>query len=107
MQLFYHLIYEFQKELRDLILYTCSNEDGLKIKKVLDLQKIKYIIYPLDNNKINVFFGAPECLEIVKHFSSTDLSKLTAEEDFILGIMLGYGKAQQYARFLTRMQLCA
>jgi hypothetical protein len=104
MQLFYQLVYEYQKELRDLILFTCSNEMALKIEKNLDTQKIKYLIYPINNNKINVFFGASDCLEIVKNFSSNDLSRLTAAEDFILGIMLGYGKAQQYQRFLSRTQ---
>ena len=107
MQVFYQLIYEYQKELRDLCLHTCSDEFEEKIKKSLQTQKISYIIYPLENNKINVFFGMPTCIEIIKQFSYKELNRLSVEEDFILGIMLGYGKAQQYERFLTRKAICA
>lgn len=107
MQVFRHLVYEYQKELRDLCLFTCSDEHLDKIEKTLKFQKIDYAIHPLDNGKINVFFGMPACLEILKKFSSTNLSWLTIEEDFILGMMLGYGKSQQYQRFLDRKKVCA
>lgn len=107
MQVFRHLVYEYQKELRDLCLFTCSNEFLDKIEKTLKFQKIDYIIYPLENGKINVFFGAQACLEILKHLSSSNLSWLTAEEDFILGMMLGYGKSQQYTRFLDKKRKSA
>lgn len=107
MQVFRHLVYEYQKELRDLCLFTCLDEYLEKIEKALKFQKIDYIIHPLENNKINVFFGMPACLEILKKFSSNNLSWLTAEEDFILGMMLGYGKSQQYKRFLEKKKVCA
>lgn len=107
MQVFYHLVYEYQKGLRDLCLFTCSDELSEKIKKSLELQKIEYSICPLENNKINVFFGMPSCLEIIKKFSCEDLNKITTEEDFILGMMLGYAKPQQYQRFLDKKKLCA
>ncbi len=47
-----------------------------------------------------MFFGAPECLEIVRRIGKFDLSRYTPEEDFILGIMLGYGRRQQCTRYL-------
>lgn len=107
MQVFYHLVYEYQKGLRDLCLFTCSNALEEKIKKALDNQSIDCMICPIKNDKINVFFGMPACLEIIKQFSCEELDKLTLEEDFILGMMLGYAKPQQYERYLTRKQLCA
>lgn len=107
MQVFYHLVYEYQKGLRDLCLFTCPNEHTKKIEKSLKSQKINYLICPIENNKINVFFGMPACLEIIKQFSDEQLNKLTLEEDFILGIMLGYARVQQYERFLTRKKICA
>ena len=107
MQVFRHLVYEYQKELRDLCLFTCSNEFMEKIEKSLMFQKINYLIYHLENGKINVFFGEKACLEIIKQFSSNNLSWLSAEEDFILGMMLGYGKSQQYQRFLDKKKRCA
>lgn len=107
MDLFYQLVYEYQKELRDLILYTCDKRKSEDLIGKLRRQNINYTTYPVDEKKVNLFFGAKECLNIISHFSSRDLSKLTPHEDFILGIMLGYGKAQQYERFLTRIKRCA
>ena len=107
MQVFYQLIYEYQKELRDLCLWTCSIELEPKIENLLEKQGICGLICPIENNKINVFFGNPECIEIVKQFSDKELNCISTEEDFILGIMLGYGKKQQYQRFLSRKSLCA
>lgn len=106
MQVFYHLIYEYQKGLRDLCLFTCSKELLGKIEKSMESHKINYFVCQIPNDKINVFFGMPACLEIIKQFSCKDLNKLTTEEDFILGMMLGYAKPQQYERFLTRKSLC-
>ena len=105
MQVFYHLIYEYQKGLRDLCLFTCTDELEGKIKQALNLQNIAYHICPIKDNKINVFFGMKACLEIIRQFSCKELNKLTIEEDFILGMMLGYAKAQQYQRFLARKTL--
>jgi hypothetical protein len=107
MQVFHHLVYEYQKGLRDLSLFTCSAELLGKIEKSLNFQKINYLVYPLKSDKINVFFGCFECLEIIKSFSSSELSCITPEEDFILGMMLGYAKFQQYQRFLGRKRACA
>jgi hypothetical protein len=102
MHVFYQLVYEYQKDLRDLCLLTCPSDNEAKIKKSLEKQSISYMICPIENKKINVFFGQPACLEIIRQFSCKELSNLSAEEDFILGIMLGYGKTQQYKRFLDR-----
>jgi len=102
MQVFYHLVYEFQKGLRDLCLWTCHGELCEKIKQSLASQKIDYLILPIEGDKINIFFGMPACLEIIKQFSNSELNKITDEEDFILGMMLGYAKGQQYDRYLTR-----
>lgn len=107
MQVFYHLIYEYQKGLRDLCLFTCLRDFEAKIKVTLKNQNINYLICPVENDKINVFFGMPACLEIVKQFSCKELNKISIEEDFILGMMLGYAKSQQYDRFLSRKKICA
>lgn len=107
MQVFYHLVYEYQKGLRDLCLFTCPIGHLDKIEKSLKLQNIDYTVINVGEDKINVFFGMPDCLKIIKHFSSEDLNMLTTEEDFILGMMLGYAKPQQYQRFLKFKQACA
>ena len=46
----------------------------------------------------NVFFGNKDCIKVVSTFDSR-LYKLTPEQDFMLGTMLGYDKIQQCQRY--------
>ena len=104
MQVFHHLVYEYQKGLRDLCLFTCPSMLLEKIERSLGMQKIDYLVQAVGEDKINVFFGMTQCLQIIRQFSSENLSQLTPEEDFILGMMFGYAKFQQYQRY---MKMCA
>lgn len=103
MELFKNLIYEHKKGMRDLALYTCKKEKIKYFEKLLHLTKTNYKIMHLPPNKYNIFFGNKECLNILENFSSENLNKLTPQEDFILGIMLGYSRNEQYARFLKKI----
>jgi hypothetical protein len=103
MQVFNHHIYEFQKGLRNLVLCTENNVDRDKIEKRLKREKIFYLIQEIDENKINVYFGHELCIEVVKTFGSVKLNELSDEQDFILGIMLGYSRLQQCERYLKRI----
>ncbi len=105
MEVFYHLVYEYQKGLRDLCLFTCVDKFFDKIKKILEYQKIDYLVLALPEDKINIFFGLKDCIDIVKSFSSEELNLLAPEEDFILGMMLGYSRQKQYSRFLKKKNL--
>ncbi len=105
MKVFYHLVYEYQKGLRDLCLFTCADKFFHKIQKILEHQKIDYLVLALPEDKINIFFGLKDCIETIKNFSSEELDLLTPEEDFILGIMLGYSRQKQYNRFLKKKNL--
>lgn len=105
MELFKNLIYECKKGMRDLALYTCSVDDVDMYRGFLEITKTPYHIEELENNKINIFMGNPKCLEILSKFSNNDLSKITPEEDFILGIMLGYSREEQYSRILSRFSV--
>ncbi|NLF41588.1 MAG: DUF2023 family protein, partial [Bacteroidales bacterium] len=49
-----------------------------------------------------VFFGAKDCVEVVKTFVQKKLNELTPEQDFMLGIMLGYDRLKQCGRYLTQ-----
>ena len=73
----------------------------LPLIKTLDTkkEKIAYLINKITDTKINVFFGSDVCIKVVERFNSS-LNKLTPEEDFILGTMLGYSKLQQCERYL-------
>lgn len=102
MEIFNQFVYEYRKGIRDLILYTCNIEKLDKVEHLLKLQEIDYLIYFIGNEKINIFFGNSDCLEILKNFSLENLSELTDEEDFMLGIMLGYSRKEQYGRYLDK-----
>ena len=103
MELFKNLIYEYKKGMRDLSLYTCMSIDKETFIRILEQLNIEYRITELGNNKTNIFFGNPNCLKILEKFSNKNLDKLSPPEDFILGIMLGYSRNEQYQRILSKI----
>ncbi len=102
MQVLGHHIYEYQKGLRHLVLHTMHTEDRAFAEKKLSHYDVDYVIVPVTDKKINIFFGKKECVDVVRTFCATPLNKLTAEQDFILGIMLGYDRLAQCERFMKR-----
>ena len=100
MRVFYHHMYEYRKGLRNLILHTASAKFQEHIEERLKKAEISYQIYPLSNGNINVFFGAIECVDVIKAIGKPKLSDYTPQEDFILGTMLGYDRLVQCRRFL-------
>lgn len=104
MELFKNLIYEYKKGMRDLSLQTCEKKDLEQYTELLDRLATSYLAVELGNNKVNLFFGKPECLDILKRFSDFELNKITPQEDFILGIMLGYSRDEQYNRILSKLR---
>lgn len=103
MELFKNLIYEYKKGMRDLSLHTCEKTELKEYIELLEKLKTEYSVMDISDNKVNIFFGNPECLNILKKFSNKELNKITPYEDFILGIMLGYSRNEQYKRILSRI----
>lgn len=99
LKVFYHHIYEYKKGIRNLILTTEKAEYKNSIENRLNRENIDYVIHDISNNKINVYFGAKECVDVVKTFNSK-LNELTPEQDFMLGIMLGYDRVKQCERYM-------
>jgi len=104
LQILKHHIYEYRKGVRNLILHTMKKEEEHLATFLLQNKKISYHIEAVNEHKINVFFGHPQCVEIVRSFKGKMLNKYTPEQDFILGIMLGYGRDQQFDRYLKRIE---
>ncbi|MFA8437224.1 MAG: DUF2023 family protein [Marinifilaceae bacterium] len=102
MQVFVHHLYEYKKGLRNLILHTTKRQNEARIVAKLESDGIRYLIQSVGSDKINVFFGADNCVDVVGNFIHKSLSDLTHEEDFILGIMLGYDRLKQCERYLLR-----
>ena len=97
---FRHHIYEFHTGIRNLFLTTEKSEYKDIIKNRLEKDKIDYTIHDIGKNRINVYFGAKQCVDVVKSFAQPDVKKLTPEQDFILGIMLGYDRVKECERYL-------
>ncbi len=100
LKVFHHGIYEYKKGVRDLILITEPAKHLEQIKKRLITEKISFVIQKLSSSKINVFFGASDCILVVRSFGTKKLNELSPEQDFMLGIMLGYSRKEQCKRFL-------
>ncbi|WP_421919402.1 DUF2023 family protein [Marinifilum sp.] len=102
MQILIHHVYEYNKGLRSLVLHTMNSSEKEKTENLLQRKGISYFLQTVSANKINVFFGTEDCIKIVKSFGDKSLSDFTDEQDFILGIMLGYARNQQYDRYIKR-----
>lgn len=107
MQVFYHLIYEFKKGVRDMMLCTLPSETEHKVRSRLENNDICYMIQKLKNGNINVFFGKEECLTVACNIcKNKPLNHLSPEEDFILGALLGYSISEQCQRYCKRQKKC-
>ncbi len=106
MQVLRHHIYEYQKGLRHLILHTTNAYLEREVISLLKKNNLNYMIQPSSGQKINVFFGDQRCISVLKGMGKKKLSNLTDEEDFILGIMLGYDRLKQCERYLERKDKC-
>jgi hypothetical protein len=101
-QILTHHIYEFKKGIRNMVLHTMMREEWEQAEFILNQKDLSYHITPVNGRKINVFFGNPQCVNVVRSFGVNSLSDLSPEQDFILGIMLGYDRMQQCSRYMHR-----
>lgn len=105
MHVFHHLIYEYKKGIRSMMLCTLTADMEEKVRRKLDKNGIDYRIQRLKNGNINVFFGKQECILVAnKICGDKALNLLTPEEDFILGILLGYSISEQCNRYFRKEQ---
>lgn len=95
-------IYEYQKGVRNLVLYTLRKELAPKAVERLERQQIGYIVQDAGDCNVNIYFGRPQCLKAISSFVSRPLYSLTPEEDFILGALLGYDICLQCERYCDR-----
>ncbi len=102
MKVLCHHIYEYKKGLRNLVLHTMSSDDAKLAEEKLLRHNIAYFVQYVTPFKVNIFFGKEQCVKIIQSFKKESLSEFSHEEDFMLGIMLGYDRMQQCERYLTR-----
>ena len=70
-------IYEYKKGVRRLVLYTFNKKyESFAITR-LERQNIDYIIQPVGNDRLNLFFGKKECLDAIRMIITKPLCQLT------------------------------
>ncbi len=104
MRVFTHYLYEYRKGLRNLVLYTGRIEERETIEKKLRKDNISYYVQELGGTRMNCFLGDKACIDIIKQMKFRSLAGLTDEQDFMLGVMLGYDRLKQCERYLRRRQ---
>ena len=102
---FFHMMYELNKGLRSLALLTTTTENFEIIKERLDRCSYEYILEKLKSGYVNIFFGTKECIEVLKKFKKNSLRDFSPEEDFILGVLLGYNVQKQCKRYINRKKV--
>ena len=95
-------IYELNKGVRHMVLFTCNKKYSELAIQRLESQGIPYLLQPAGQQNLNVYFGRRECLEAIRLIVTRPLNQLTPEEDFILGAMLGYDICAQCERYCKR-----
>lgn len=60
-------IYEFKKGVRQMILFTFNKKYETFALERLKRQNIDYIIQPVGNDRLNLFFGKKECMLSLIH----------------------------------------
>ncbi|MGJ0396866.1 MAG: DUF2023 family protein [Methylocystis sp.] len=102
LRLVHHNIYEYGRGVRALFLMTVSRRELALALDKLDAHGIPRFVQDLSPVKANLFFGRPAFVAVARAIVTRPLNALTAEEDFMLGTLLGYDREQQCRRFLTR-----
>lgn len=95
-------IYEYKKGVRRMVLFTFNKKYEEYAVARLRKQNIGYILQPVGNDRMNLFFGRKECLDAIRLMLTRPLNMLSPEEDFILGAMLGYDICAQCERYCER-----
>lgn len=102
LRLLHHSIYEYTRGVRGLFLMTVSRRELELVRAKLEAQGIDHFVQELSAAKANLYFGRPAFVAAARTFVTRPLNELSAEEDFMLGTLLGYDCEQQCRRYLTR-----
>ena len=66
LKVFLNHIYELKKGVRHMVLYTMKQQYKTYAIQRLESQHIAYVIQPVDQSKINIFFGKDECIHAIR-----------------------------------------
>lgn len=106
LRVFMEQVYQYKKGVRQMVLQTLNKQYEQAAVQRLRRQNIAYVLQSVGNNCVNLFFGRKECIDAISLIVRRPLNELTAEEDFILGAMLGYDICIQCERYCKRKGSC-
>lgn len=66
LKVFLNHIYEYKKGVRQMVLYTTNRKYEAFAVNRLKSQRIKFVIQPVDEERINLFFGKAECINAIR-----------------------------------------
>lgn len=104
LKIFHHHLYELAKGLRPLAMMTMTRAEAEPVVEQLIAGGTPHHVQVLCRSKVNVVFGRPAAVATARVLLARRLCDLTAEQDFVLGILLGYDREQQCLRFLSRLE---
>lgn len=107
LQIFNHHLYELSKGMRPLAMMTLTAETATSVVARLAAAGVAYHVHEACHERVNVVFGSQPAVMAVRRFMVGPLCQLSAEHDFMLGVLLGYDREMQCARYLTRASACA
>lgn len=99
-------IYEYEKGVRQMVLYTFNSQYLDFAVRRLQHRHISYVVQPAGEGSVNLFFGRKECMDTIRMMVTRPLNELTPEEDFMLGALLGYDICRQCERYCQRKAVC-
>lgn len=97
-----HSLYELDKGVRQLFMLMLSWADLPGVVARLSVGRIDRYVHRLSESRVNLFFGRAALVETVSRFADKPLYELKAEENLMLGALLGCDREQQCRRYLER-----
>ncbi len=102
LQIFNHHLYELSKGMRPLAMMTMTLDAAAPVIARLESRGIAHHVHEACPERVNVVFGSRPAVKAVRCFLTGPLCHLSAEHDFMLGVLLGYDREMQCVRYLTR-----
>lgn len=98
-------IYELGRGVRQMFLLTMTPHEAEAVLARLNREGIACYLQPVNDLKVNLYFGKPQFVAVAQRIAVRPLSQLSAEEGFMLGTLLGYDREQQCQRYLGRLDV--
>lgn len=104
LKIYHHHLYELSKGLRPLAMMTLTRDEAAPVIAELVASGVAHHVQNLCRAKVNVVFGRPSAVATATTLLARPLCDLSPEQDFMLGILLGYDREQQCLRYLARAE---